>query len=221
MSTIISILCCFTPQFSNVTSIPVKSLIWRSLVLILGRSGLIHLGAAACLCILSVHHLRELRLEKPFLETYISSVPLGKEFQGFRGLLYAVKANLAHGIVSRGTWEQETALLIAVFFLIQVNGTPSCKQCHLETQEWLYGLCGCRKHGRPPCQQAGIQHTRNNVLEHMLWVGREFPAWPRAAGINQNGHYTRSALWVLARILPDRLWHCCRTQLCLANTVLQ
>lgn len=221
MSTIISLLRCFTPQFSCVASIPTKSLIWQSLVLILGRSGLIHLRAATCLCILSVHHLRQLRLEKPFLETYISSVPSQTEFQEFRGLLYAARANLAHGIVSRGIREQETAVLIPVFFLIWINGAPSYKQCHLEPQEWLYGLCGCTEHGRPPCQQAGIQHTRNNVLEHMLWLGREFPAWPRAAGINQNGHYTRSSLWALARSLPDHLWHCCRRQLCLANTELQ
>lgn len=221
MSTIIFILYCFTPQFSCVASIPMKSLIWRSLALILGRSGLIHLSAATWLCILSVHHLRQLRLENLFLETHISSVPSGKELLEFRGLLYAVRANLAHGIVSRGIQGQETATSIPVFFLIWINGMPSCKQCHLETQEWLYGLCDCREHSRPPCQQAGIQQTRNNVLEHMLWQGREFPAWPRAAGINQNGHYTRSALWALARSSPDHLWHCCRRQLCLVNTVLQ
>lgn len=104
-----------------------KSLIWGSLVLILGRSGVIHLSAATCLCILSVHHLRQLRLENPFLETYVSSVPSGKELQEFRSLLYAARANLAHGIVTRGIWEQETVILIPVFSLIWINGTPSCK----------------------------------------------------------------------------------------------
>lgn len=193
MSTTISILRGFTPQFGCVASIPMKSLIWRSLVLILGRSGLIHLSAATCLCILSVHLLKQLRLEQPFLVTYKSSLPSGKELLEFRGLLDAVRANLAHGIVSRGIRERETAMFIPVFFLIWINGPPSCKQCHLETQEWLYGLCSCREHGKPPCQQAGIQPTRNNVLEHMLWPGRELPARPRAAGVNQNGHYTRSA----------------------------
>lgn len=36
------------------------------------------------------------------METYISSLPSGKESRERRGLQYAVRANLAHGNVSRG-----------------------------------------------------------------------------------------------------------------------
>lgn len=79
--------------------------------MILGKSGLIHLSAATCLCILSVHHLRQLRLGKPFLETNISSLPSGKELLEFRGIVYAVRVTLHMEL----SVEEETAMVITVF----------------------------------------------------------------------------------------------------------
>lgn len=200
MSTTISILHDFTPQFSYVASISIKSLIWRSLVLILGRRGLIHLSAATCLCILSVHLLRQLRFEKPFLETYNSSLPSGKELLEFRGLLYAIRANLVHEIVSRRIREWETSVFILVFFLIWINGPPSCKQCHLETQEWLYGLCSCREHGRPPCPDTGRYPTHQKQCPWTYAMTRK-----RIAGMAKS--HRGKPKWTLHQIRPCGCWH--------------